>query len=196
MRPIGAELAGRRLCTGYFLSRFPQVERAGLDLSPNMLDVARDANHNVPFFEGDFRDAKEEWTNRWDLVTCTWYAYTYADSVEEIEGVLRNLASWNTPNGICFIPVCDPDVLCKTKIPDEPPPDSQDGWLQITGITWTWIDKPSGKQHLNLVAPTVHHMGRMLRKYYQDVRLITYPHFEADCLESRSAFIATGKITV
>ncbi|MHC5820258.1 MAG: methyltransferase domain-containing protein [Nostoc sp.] len=30
--------------TGYFLSCFPEIERAGLDISPAMLKVAKQAN--------------------------------------------------------------------------------------------------------------------------------------------------------
>jgi SAM-dependent methyltransferase len=180
--------------TGYFLSRFPDQKRAGLDLSPAMLDAARRANPGVDFYEQDFRERSEEWVNRWDLVSCMWYAYCYADSVADVRRVIRNLACWTSPGGALFLPVCDPDVLCKTRIPYEPPPDSDDGRLFITGVTWTWIDEPSGRRHNNLIAPTLEYLGGILRDHYEDVRLVEYPRFQADCLESRKAFIAKGKI--
>ncbi len=180
--------------TGYFLGRFPTQERAGLDISPAMLEMARQANPGVSFYEQDFREHRAEWVNRWDLVSCMWYAYCYADSVADVRRVIHNLASWTSPGGVCFLPVCDPDVLCKTKIPYQPPPDSDDGRLLITGVTWTWIDEPSGKRHDNLVAPTLEHIGGKLRDYFKEVRLLEYPHFQSDCLESRKAFIAKRKI--
>jgi SAM-dependent methyltransferase len=180
--------------TGYFLSRFPDQERAGLDISPAMLDVARRANPGVTFYEQDFREPMGEWINHWDFVSCMWYAYCYADSVPDVRRVIHNLASWTSPNGTCFLPVCDPNVLCKTKIPYQPPPDSDDGRLFITAITWTWIDEPIGKRHDNLVAPTLNHVEEMLRGCFEEVRLIDYPCFQADCLESRKAFVARNKI--
>ncbi|MGB3641555.1 MAG: class I SAM-dependent methyltransferase, partial [Rivularia sp. (in: cyanobacteria)] len=42
--------------TGYFLSRFPNIKRCGMDISPAMLDVARKDNPEVSFVEGDFKD--------------------------------------------------------------------------------------------------------------------------------------------
>src|SRR5947209_222375 len=61
--------------TGYLLSRFPETERAGLDLSPAMLEVARRCNPGVSFAQADFRVDVPDWKDRWDLVTSTWYAY-------------------------------------------------------------------------------------------------------------------------
>lgn len=54
--------------TGYFLSRFPNVERAGLDISPAMLDVAKQANPNALFVQGDYRDKHPQWEGKWDIV--------------------------------------------------------------------------------------------------------------------------------
>jgi SAM-dependent methyltransferase len=180
--------------TGYILGRFQDVDRAGTDISSSMLEQACRANPDVPFYEHDFRGERLEWNDRWDLVSCMWYAYCYADSVQEVHQVVRNLASWTSNDGACFLPVCDPDVLCKTTIPYEPPPDSDDGRLLITAVTWTWIDEPSGRRHANLIAPTLAYMSEMLREYFRDVRLIQYPCFQTDCLESRKAFIARDKI--
>src|SRR5689334_12866426 len=60
--------------TGYMLSRFPGVRRAGLDLSPAMLEVAKRENQDADFFLGDFLVDRPEWHNRWDLVSCMWLA--------------------------------------------------------------------------------------------------------------------------
>ena len=47
--------------TGYFLSRFPGVTRAGLDISPAMLAIARESNPDALVFkEGDFKDEYPE----------------------------------------------------------------------------------------------------------------------------------------
>lgn len=180
--------------TGYFLSRFPNLERAGLDISPAMLEVARRANPGVSFYEQDFREDRAEWVDSWDLVSCMWYAYCYADSVSEVDTVVKNLASWTSPEGTLFLPVCDPNVICKTEIPSHPPADSDDGRLLISGVVWSWIDEPSGRRHTNLVAPNLDHLSQILEKHFSEVELLQYPRFQADCLEARKAFIARGKI--
>jgi ubiquinone/menaquinone biosynthesis C-methylase UbiE len=72
--------------TGYFLSRFPGVPRAGLDISPAMLARAREANPDALFFrEGDFTEDVPEWHGQWDLVTCMWYAYGMVESLAEVD---------------------------------------------------------------------------------------------------------------
>jgi SAM-dependent methyltransferase len=67
--------------TGYFLRHFPQIERAGIDLSPAMLRLAREANPGVVLFERDFREPKASWADHWGLVSCMWYAYGLVDTV-------------------------------------------------------------------------------------------------------------------
>src|SRR5688572_20450623 len=76
--------------TGHFLSKFPGVERAGLDVSPAMLEMARLANPAVTFRNGDFRDDIPEWHDRWGLVSCMWYAYGLVESLREVRTVMRN----------------------------------------------------------------------------------------------------------
>src|SRR5205085_11504339 len=56
--------------TGYFLSQFANFERAGLDLSPSMLRLARARNPQASFHEGDFREPRPHWSGQWALVSC------------------------------------------------------------------------------------------------------------------------------
>lgn len=179
--------------TGYFLSRFPKQRRSGLDISPAMLDIARKANPGVAFYESDFRGSNIEWNGCWDLVSCMWYAYCYSDSVTDVDRVIANLADWTSSGGTLFLPVCDPNVICKAKIPYQPPPDSNDGRIIVSAITWSWIDEPSGKCHSNLVSPTLEHVQETLNHHFEEVQLLQYPRFKSDCLESRKAFIAKQK---
>src|SRR4051812_41927154 len=58
--------------TGFFLRHFPDVERAGTDISPAMLRRARDGNPGVPLLLHDFRDPLPAWEGRWGLVSCMW----------------------------------------------------------------------------------------------------------------------------
>lgn len=180
--------------TGYFLSRFSVVDRAGLDISPAMLEQARRANPGVAFVEGDYREARPEWRDKWGLVSCMWYAYCYAGSVAGVERVVQNMVEWTAPDGTCFLPACDPDVLCKTAIPYQPSADSDDGRLEVTAIVWNWVDEPSGRRHTGLIAPAIAHLAGLFRHAFGEVEVLRYPVFKSDCLQSRKAIIARGKL--
>jgi len=180
--------------TGYFLSLFPRIVRCGLDIAPAMLKLARTANPGAHFVEGDYRSDFPEWRDQWSLVSCMWYAYSYAGSIWDVERVFGNLAAWTAPGGSCFVPLCDPDVLAKTQIPHRPPADSTDGELEVTAIIWNWTDLPFGKQHKGLIAPHTEHILGIFRPLFSDVSVHVYPAFERDCLTSRKAILAKGKL--
>ena len=173
--------------TGYFLAQFPHIERCGLDVSPAMLAQARIANPGVPFVEGDFRDPHEEWRDRWDFVSCMWWSYCYAGSVAAIEIVMRNLAAWTSPSGTCFVPVCDPEELCKTEIP------CRDGGTEIAAVVWNWKDQRSGIRHNGLIAPHLDHLVALFQSLFTTVELIDYPAFSKDAVDgTRRAIRAAG----
>lgn len=176
--------------TGYILSQFPEVHRAGFDLSPSMLAEARKRNSDIELFLHDLRNERPEWEGKWDVISCMWFAYCYADTVDQISTILKNFASWLRPGGVLFLPVCEPNVLTKLSVPHNPPADSDDGLLFIDAVIWTWVDQPSGRVHKNLVAPTLETLAGFLNKAFTSVTLTPYPHFKADCLASRAAFIA------
>lgn len=163
--------------TGWLLSRFPGVPRAGLDLSPAMLALAREANPDaLDLREGDFQEEIPEWVGRWDLVTCMWYAYGLVESVGAVERVLANLAAWTSGTGSCFVPVCDPEQLGRgIRVPylhrgiAFPP-----GTMRITGVTWTW-DEPGGVRHSHVVAPPLGHMAAILKRHFDSVEVVDYP---------------------
>jgi len=162
--------------TGYYLSRFPGVPRAGLDISPAMLDLARQANPDAVFMElGDFRHPYPEWKGRWALVTCTWYSYCLVESMAEVERLIENLASWTSNRGTCFLPMCDPERLTEgVRLPYLTPEAAiYGGKLLITGVIWTWIEE-SGKQHRNILAPHVDHMVELFREHFDSVEVINY----------------------
>lgn len=162
--------------TGWLLSRFPAVQRAGLDLSPAMLARAREANPDAVLREGDFTEPHPDWEGRWDLVTCMWYAYGLVESVAAVEHVIANLAAWTSPRGACFVPLCDPEQLGSgIRVPylhrgiAFPP-----GEMRITGVTWTW-DEPTGERHVDVVAPPVDHMMSLFRRHFDSVDVVDYP---------------------
>ena len=166
--------------TGYFLSRFPNIERAGLDISPAMLNVAKQANPNTLFVQGDYRDKRQQWEEKWDLVSCMWWAYSYVESLLELEKVVENFASWTSKRGICFLPVCDPAELGTGEI--KLPYTSKDmgeggGYYRFEGVIWSWIDEEAEKHHLNLLAPQLEYMVGIFKKHFEQVEIIEYPSF-------------------
>ena len=179
--------------TGYFLSRSPNVERAGLDISPAMLKVAKQANPDALFVQGDYRNKHSKWEGKWDLVSCMWWAYGYVESLPQLEAVIENLADWTSEQGICFLPVCEPAGLgggelrlpynCKNL-------GGNGGLVQFEGVIWSWIDEELGKQHLNMLAPQLEYMVALFSKYFNQVEVIEYPLFKG---ASRKAIVARSK---
>ncbi len=180
--------------TGYFLRHFPDVERAGLDLSPAMLEAAREANPGVEFVEGSYLDPHPEWRDRWDLVSCMWYAYGLVGSMDEVERVIEHLADWTSPRGRCFVPLADPRLILGVdfaSMPASPWP----GEVEITGILWSYREDDGAKAHANQVAPTVEYMVRLLARHFGAVHLETYPPAMPGWEGRRCAAVATGKRT-
>ena len=93
--------------TGWVLSRFPNVERAGLDISAPMLEVARKKNPGVAFVQRNYREPFPEWNDRWDVVSCMWWAYCLAETMSEIRELVARLADWTSPRGEVYLPLCN-----------------------------------------------------------------------------------------
>jgi len=180
--------------TGYLLGRFPGVPRAGLDLSPAMLNVARQANPDALFFrQGDFVDDVPEWKGRWGLVTSMWYAYCLVESLSEVERVVENLAHWTSDDGVCFVPLCDPALLGHgVRLPYINPNPLHGGSVTITGVTWTWRED-SGTLHKNMIAPQLDYMVALFEQHFQVTEIIEYPSVHADREPLRKAIVAKSK---
>lgn len=175
--------------TGYFLSLFPHVERAGMDLSPAMLERAAARNPGVPLHRRDFRSPTPEWVGRWRLVSCMWYAYGLVDSMEEVERVVRNLAAWTADDGVCFVPLCDPCLVSGVELPYDVQGSPWPGRITITGVTWSYGEAEEGAEHTHMVAPLVPHILMLFKRYFRDIQQVEYP-------TGRSALLASGKRAV
>jgi SAM-dependent methyltransferase len=164
--------------TGWALSHFPGVPRAGVDLSPAMLAEARRANPDALFLrEGDLvDDVPPEWQGRWSLVTCMGYAYCLLESMAEVETLLAKLARCTSPEGAAFVPICDPLLLAGgvLRMPYSNPEVFYGGTIMMTGVTWDWIEE-SGRRHRNMIAPQVEHMVSLFEVYFGSVDMIEYP---------------------
>jgi SAM-dependent methyltransferase len=169
--------------TGYFLSRYPDVERAGLDLSPGMVKLAAERNPRVPIARGDFRDARPEWHDHWKVVSLMWYAYTYVDTIAEVDTVIRNLASWTSPEGACFLPVCDPVLLTGVPLSYQAVDPTGNGDIFITGITWSYVEPDARHEHL--VTPHLEYLLEQFRRHFESIEVVTYPSTRPGIIASK-----------
>jgi SAM-dependent methyltransferase len=177
--------------TGFFLRHFPKVDRAGIDLSPAMLRLARQGNPAVLLREHDFRDPIPEWDNRWGLVSCMWYAYGFVDTVGDLEKLIANLWSWTSMTGTCFVPLADPRLITGVNLPYQAPTHNA-GRVMITGILWSYIEDEIGAAHAHLLAPNVEFMLELFGQYFERVEIVRYPP-AFDGWEGRPALVASGK---
>lgn len=163
--------------TGWYLSRFPDVERAGFDLSPGMLAVAARRNPGVPLVQGSFLHDKREWIGRWDLVTNLWFAYQHVSSMREVEDVIARHASWVSPSGTLLVHVGDSeDLYPHTSIPWESR--QHGGSVFVTAVMWTWKEA-DGTRHDDLVAPQLQRMVNMIARHFDEIEVRWWPRVGA-----------------
>lgn len=177
--------------TGFFLSRFTEITREGLDLSPGMLRLARQANPGVTFHERSFLDSIPEWRDRWDLVSCMWYTYGYVASMSELETLVANLATWTAPTGRCFVPLADPRLISAVNLPFRVQ-SALPGEISVTGILWSYADEDGKHCHRHMIAPQVEWMEQLFRRYFATIELDIYPTAFPGWGQRR-ALIASGK---
>jgi SAM-dependent methyltransferase len=176
--------------TGWVLSQFPDVERAGLDLSSAMLAEARAANPDIPLHQGDFTVERPEFVGQWSVVSCMWMAYCYLESMPEVEALVANMVRYTKPGGHVFLPsVIDlEDLRPHVQVPYEEFPDVWHGRIAITGYNWTW-EEANGNVNANMMAVHVGHFVRLLEDHFEQVEVIRYPVFEPGGV-SRKAVVA------
>ena len=180
--------------TGYFLSLFPKTKRAGLDISPKMLQLAEKDNPTADFFKnGDFRDDVPEWHNKWSLISCMWGAYCYVNSVKEVETVISNIIKWNSNGGDVFLPIIDlEDVRPNATIPYELQIDVFGGKLDLTSVTWSWLEAETNIFHEHLVSPHIEHFIKLFQPFYDEIEIVRYPPYMPGWV-SRKAILAKSK---
>ncbi|MFN8150925.1 MAG: methyltransferase domain-containing protein [Solirubrobacterales bacterium] len=165
--------------TGFYLSRFPDVQRAGLDLSPAMLELAASRNPGVELTEGTFLDPWPRWRSSWTLVSCMWAAYSYVDSLDQVEQLITNLAAWTAPDGCLFLPVCDiADLSGGMEVPYR----NEETWvfggeLLIKATVWEWHDESIGRRHSDLIAPHIEHLTALAGRHFERIEIVNYPPY-------------------
>ncbi len=161
--------------TGYFLRRFPQVQRVGIDLSPAMLAIARAAAPAAEFVEGDYLDERPEWTDAFDLVSCMWYAYCLVESIADLRRLIENLAAWTSHTGTCFVPLADPALITGFPLVPGLGRGGNDGDVTLTGIIWNYREADGTKIHTAMLAPLVEWMIDGFERHFDEVTLVRYP---------------------
>ncbi len=159
--------------TGFYLSLFPGVRRrVGIDLSPDMLNVARERAPGARFVRGTFLARRPSWNDRFQLISCMWWAYCLVRGLHEIETLIENLAAWSTRDGCVFVPLCNPRTFSpKVQYPARDP---RMPGARITGILWSW-EEPGGKTHPHMIAPLPETMRRLFRRRFAHVSVVSAP---------------------
>jgi SAM-dependent methyltransferase len=179
--------------TGYFLSHFPDVYRAGFDLSPFMLSEARKANPNAQFFqEMNLLDNKPEWENSWNLVTCTGQPWSYFKTLEEIEQTVENLSKFTSKDGVCILTPIDisdfigyhvPVFFNEKDIPNEVP--------VITAVNWIYKELEDVEHQC--LYPNLDQWVRWFSKYFYKIEIIQWPHEPAFLVIPRRVIVCSEK---
>lgn len=159
--------------TGFHLRQIEGVHKGGIDRSAAMLEHARVGNPTAELVHGDFRQPREVWEGRWDVVSCLWYAYALVESLREVEAVLVNMAKWTHVGGTCLLSYADPSAIAGVQLPfvvERKWP----GRIVITGITWEYEEPEEAKVHRGLLAPQGEWIREVLRMWFGKVETKPY----------------------
>jgi SAM-dependent methyltransferase len=78
-----------------------RYEVQGLDLNPDLLDVARVRCPGVPLHEADMTDFRLE--DRFDVVTCLFSAIAYVRTPERMRSAVRTMRAHLNPGGVVLV---------------------------------------------------------------------------------------------
>lgn len=183
--------------TGRFLSDHQGVERAGLDLSPAMLEHAKSANPDATFHEADFREDIPEFHDAWTLVSCTGEPFSYVDTLAEVERLVEQMARWTAPGGTSLVAIQDITDLTGMSLPYEIPGNPGfPGEITIKGLIWSMVDRSDPKRprdHEDLIWPTLEHWIAMFSRFFARIVIEHLPHDPAWLPTPRRVLIATEK---
>lgn len=96
-----------------YLRNYYQVE--GLDLSPDMLNIARERCAEVPFHLGNMVNFTLDHT--FDVITCLFSSISFVKTIENVEQAIACMAQHLQPDGIMVIePWISPEQYWQNKI--------------------------------------------------------------------------------
>lgn len=158
--------------TGHFMSYFPDVPRAGIDISDSMLRVARVANPNaLEFRAGDVLEPHAPWDGAWDVVTCTGEPWSYLPTLDHFEKWVDQMAAWTSAEGTCINQTPDIQELAFTPVAynftgDRPPP----GTVSLLGIMWDMSEVDI--EHGTMIWPSLDLWVRWFGRHFRRVEVI------------------------
>jgi ubiquinone/menaquinone biosynthesis C-methylase UbiE len=126
-----------------FLRKYYAVE--GIDLTPEMLEVARARHPEIVFHQGDMRSF--DLGRRFDVVTCLFSSIGYMKTPRDLREAVINMARHLQPGGVLVV---EPWL-------------SEETW-KPSGVQPLWVDKPDCKIARMAISST---KGRMsISKWY------------------------------
>jgi len=165
--------------TGYFLSHFNGIPRAGFDLSESMLEKAREANKDAMFFEKhDISEPNEAWNNQWDVVSCTGQPWAYLNTIDLIAKTVQNLYQWTkSGSGICILTPIDmidmfnlrPDYIYSNQEFEKSVPTA------INAIIWSLHETQTASKHNFLIYPNFDQWIRWFSLYFNTIEVAHWP---------------------
>ena len=178
--------------TGYFLSFFQNIRRIGIDISEEMLRIAKDRNHDAKFINGDFRKVLPEMNEKWNVVSCMWTPYNYLESMNEFDFFLSQLVRVTAEGGCLFIPVVDlEDLRPHTVVDYNMYSEIHKGNVKLTSTTWTY-EEDNGKIHKHLIAPQIGYFIEALNGFFEKIEVVNYPVYQEGWV-SKKAILARNK---
>jgi SAM-dependent methyltransferase len=108
--PSGDQLLDVACGTGHHILYLKEHFAAeGLDLNPELLEVARQRNPEIAFYQGNMVDFELE--QRYDLITCLFSSIGYVKTLENLNRAMKTMADHLAPGGFLLIePWFTPDA--------------------------------------------------------------------------------------
>lgn len=166
--------------TGYFLSHFSEISRAGFDLSETMIEIAKNANPGALFLDThDLSKPNSEWNNNWDLVTCTGQPWAYLGSLELIEKSVENLWSWVSSGGKLFLTPLDIQDLFGVEVKYHFTEEEAQSVNSLMNAVISTYNESNEVGHLNLIYPNLDQWVRWLGKFFGKIEIGTWDNVQS-----------------
>lgn len=177
--------------TGHFLSCFPDVTRAGVDISDAMLAVASEANPDaVEFRVGDVREPYAPWNDSWKVVSCTGEPWSYLRDDDDFRRWVARMAEWTASDGVCINQIPDIQELVGVDVDywftEEKPPA---GHVSILGVIWDMAEHDI--VHGRMIWPSVDRWVRWYAEHFTHLEIV-HPTPGAGVIFGRT-IVASGK---
>lgn len=112
------------------------ITAAGMDFSSGMIDIARQANPDIPFEVADMITFRPE--EKFDLVTCTGDAINHIPALSDVQKIFDNVYDYTAPGGWFVF-----DILNENEVSTSEPFDMD---FTETMRVWFQMTRPGEKQ--------------------------------------------------